>query len=84
VILDPGNPDRKVLLGTDVPDQIRPELVSFLKSKIANFAWSHRDMTGISSEVITHKLNIDPTYTPVTQKRRKNSPDKNKAVEAEV
>ena len=51
VILDPRNPDKKVLLGTDIPDQIRPELVSFLKSKIANFAWSHKDMTGISSEV---------------------------------
>ena len=29
------------------------------------FAWSHKDMLGISPKVIEHKLNVDPEKKPV-------------------
>ena len=84
MVLDPENPDKKALLGADISDQIRPGLVSFLKSQSSNFAWSHTDMTEIDPKVITHRLNIDPIFTPVRQKRRKYSVEKNAAVNSEV
>lgn len=34
--------------------------------KLDAFAWDHGDMTGISKEVITHKLNDDIVYEPRT------------------
>ncbi|XP_070018990.1 uncharacterized protein [Nicotiana sylvestris] len=47
------------------------------------FAWSHSDMTGIPPEVMTHKLNEDPSYPPVKEKKRKQGTFKNqiKAIE---
>ena len=59
IVLDPDYPDRTVSIGSDIPIEIRPDIVSFLKGKVDNFAWSHLDMTGISPDIITHKLNID-------------------------
>ena len=58
--------------------------MSFLKGKVDNFAWSHLNMTGISPDIITHKLNIDSRVKPVRQKRRKIAPERNKAVEEEI
>ncbi|XP_074299101.1 uncharacterized protein LOC141630129 [Silene latifolia] len=55
-------------LGSNAPDTIRPDLVSFLKNKSSCFAWSHFDMTRISVDVSTHKLNIDTSFKPVQQK----------------
>src|SRR6187397_3237078 len=41
-------------------------------------------MKGISPEVITHKLNVDPMHTPVKQKRRKFAPERNKIINEEI
>ncbi|KAK9705136.1 hypothetical protein RND81_07G035400 [Saponaria officinalis] len=68
-------PDRTILIGSDVPDTISLNLLKFLRSKSTCFAWSHMDMTGISADVITHKLNIDKSFMPVQQKIRKFAPD---------
>lgn len=63
--------DKKVLVGEDVSPTIEANLVEFLTSNLYAFAWEHEDITGISPDVITHKLNVDPNYTPVQLKRRK-------------
>ncbi|XP_074288361.1 uncharacterized protein LOC141613521 [Silene latifolia] len=63
---------------------VRPKLVSFLKSKFSCFAWSHFDMTEISADIITHKLNIDISSKPVQQKRRKFAPERNTIINEEV
>ncbi|KAJ9565054.1 hypothetical protein OSB04_001020 [Centaurea solstitialis] len=42
------------------------------------FAWSHEDMVGIDPDIISHKLNVDPSFKPVKQKRRKFAPERNK------
>ena len=41
-------------------------------------------MTRISTEVISHELNVGPTFKPVKQKRRKLGPDRAEAVNSEV
>uniref|UniRef100_A0A2N9ERL6 Reverse transcriptase n=1 Tax=Fagus sylvatica TaxID=28930 RepID=A0A2N9ERL6_FAGSY len=45
---------------------------------------SHDDMPSISTNVITHKLNVNPSTTPVKQKRRVFAPERNAAVVEEV
>ncbi len=84
VTLDEKYPDRKVLVGSNTPDPVRPDLINFLKTKMSCFAWSHFDMTGIDAEVITHKLNIDKSYKPVQQKRRKLAAERYEIVIQEV
>lgn len=64
--------------------QIEANLVEFLTTRLDAFVWEHGDITGISSDVITHKLNVDPNYTPVQQKRRKFAPERNKIINEEL
>ena len=59
-------------------------MITFLKVHHDCFAWSHADMTGVDPEVITHKLEVDPDYPPVRQKRRKFAPERNKVINEEV
>ncbi|KAJ9560505.1 hypothetical protein OSB04_005665 [Centaurea solstitialis] len=48
------------------------------------FAWTHEDMVGIDPDIISHKLNVDPTFKPIKQKRRKFAPERNKVINDEV
>ena len=41
-------------------------------------------MVGINPEIISHKLNVDPSYKPVKQKRRKFAPERNQIINEEV
>ncbi|RRC79860.1 reverse transcriptase-like protein, partial [Escherichia coli] len=41
-------------------------------------------MVGIDPNVISHKLNVDPTFKPIKQKRRKFAPERNKVINDEV
>ena len=48
------------------------------------FAWSHKDMVGISPSVISHVLNVDKNYPPLQQKRRLLDKDLSQALKEEV
>jgi len=48
------------------------------------FAWSHEDMPGIPTNIIQHRLNVDPEKKPVQQRRIVFSPEWNKVVMNEV
>ena len=52
-------------IGTTLSPEMKSMLVQFLKENLNVFAWSHKDMPGISSKVIEHKLNVDPEKKPV-------------------
>lgn len=41
-------------------------------------------MPGIPSKVITHKLNIDPRYRSVRQKKRSFTPERQRVIDEEV
>ena len=41
-------------------------------------------MQGISTDIITHRLNVDQSFRPVKQKRRKFAPKRNKVINEEV
>ncbi|KAG7548086.1 Ribonuclease H domain [Arabidopsis suecica] len=70
--------------GSGLSETLRAELIKFLKRNQKTFAWKIEEMTGIDTKVISHELNIDPTFKPVKQKRRKLGPDRAEAVNAEV
>ncbi|KAJ9537370.1 hypothetical protein OSB04_030103 [Centaurea solstitialis] len=60
------------------------EIASENKEHSDCFAWSHEDMVGIDPSIISHKLNVDPTFKPIKQKRRKFAPERNKVINDEV
>ncbi|KAK3043721.1 hypothetical protein RJ639_001917 [Escallonia herrerae] len=47
------------------------------------FAWRATDMPGIDPEIITHRLNVDPSKKPVKQKKRTFAPERQKKIEEE-
>ncbi|CAL9029545.1 unnamed protein product, partial [Prunus brigantina] len=76
--------DRQVRIGTSLNPSLRREFISFLRANSEVFAWSYDDMPGISPDVISHKLNIDPSFKPVRQKRRSYDTERYEAMKAEV
>ena len=54
--------------------RLRTRLIQFFKENLDVFAWSHEDMPDIPTEVIQHKLNVNPERKPVQQRRRAFTP----------
>ena len=84
VQLDGSDPSKCVGIGTKLKGGIRRELICFLKRNKSTFAWSTEDMPGISIDVMSHQLNVDPSFKPIKQKRRKLGPDRARVVNDEV
>ncbi|XP_027168835.1 LOW QUALITY PROTEIN: uncharacterized protein LOC113768604 [Coffea eugenioides] len=60
------------------------EMLEFLTVFQDVFAWSYDDMTGISTDVVVHKLPTDPTFPPVKQKSRKFKPDMSLKIKEQI
>ena len=63
--LDESNLERYTRVRADLEEKNKKDLVQFLKKNIDVFTWSHEDMPGIDPSVITHRLNICPSFKPV-------------------
>ncbi|KAI3701922.1 hypothetical protein L6452_27409 [Arctium lappa] len=59
-------------------------LIVQLKDRATCFTWTHEDMVDIDPEVISHKLNVDPSFKPIKQKHRKFATERNKVINDEV
>ena len=70
VPLDEFNPDKFTRIGTSMEEKAKQDLVKFLKKSMDVFAWSHEELPRINLSVITHCLNVSPSYKPVCQKKR--------------
>ena len=84
VPISPEDPEAKVFIGSSLPEQIEEYLVEFLKSRKNTFAWKPEDMTGINKNITTHKLDVDPSFRSIHQKRRKFTPERNQIIQEEV
>ncbi|KAL5555727.1 hypothetical protein UlMin_037963 [Ulmus minor] len=71
-------------IGSSLTGQLRTDLINFLRDHRDVFAWSHEDMPGIDPKVIVHRLNIDPSFRPVKQKRRTFNTERYMAINTEV
>lgn len=60
------------------------ELISFLNESGDIFAWSAKDLQGISRDLAQHSLNVAKGSKPRKQKLRKISTEHAKAANAEV
>ena len=71
-------------IGSSILEEIEQGLVKFLKVSRKSFAWKHEDMTCISIEIITQKLNMDPSFRPIHKRRRKFAPEWNQIIQEQV
>ena len=84
ILMDPDDPESKIYIGSGILGRMKEDLISFLKRRKSTFAWKHEDMTGISKDIITHKLGIDRSFKPIHQKRRKFALERNAIIQEEV
>ena len=77
-------PEHLAYIGSKLAEDVRDLLIHFLKQNVEVFAWKQEDMGGIDSTVITHKLNVSPSFKPIKHKRRSFAPKRQKAINEEV
>ena len=77
----PDYPDRHVMIGIELTEELQKAFVKFLKNNYNMFAWSQGDVPGIEH---MHKLFTNPDHLLVRQKRRKFvvTPPKRREVES--
>ena len=71
-------------IGSKLAEDVRDLLIHFLKQNVEVFAYKKEDIGGIDPAVITHKLNVIPSFKPVKHKRRSFTPKRQKAINEEV
>ncbi|GFZ21894.1 hypothetical protein Acr_29g0010560 [Actinidia rufa] len=82
--LDEPGPDRFFLVGSDLNECERTELIQLLKANIEAFAWTPYEMPGIDPNFIKHELNVQSDFRPVKQRGRRSAPEHVDAVIEEV
>ena len=71
-------------IGSKLDEDVKDFLIHFLKHNVEVFSWKQEDMGGIDQAVITHKLNVSPSFKPVKHKRRSFAPKRQKVINEEV
>ncbi|XP_070019583.1 uncharacterized protein [Nicotiana sylvestris] len=80
---DPDNVS-ETKISVHLEPQIRKEIIKALFEYKDIFAWSYDDMPGLSTDLVVHKLPVDPAFPPVKQKVRKFKTDISVKIKEEV
>ena len=78
------DPEHLTYIGSKLAEDLKGLLTQFLRHNKDVFAWKKADMGGIDPAVITHRLNVSPSFKPVNQKRRSFTLERQKAINEEV
>ena len=78
------NPKHLAYIGSKLAEDLRSLLTHFLKQNKDVFVWKQEDMGWIDPAIITHRLNVSPSFKPVKQKRRSFALERQKAINEEV
>ena len=65
------HPEHLAYVGSKLAEYLRSLLIHFLKQNKDVFAWKKEDIGGIDSAIITHRLNVSPSFKPVKKKKKK-------------
>ena len=82
--LDESDLEKYTRVEADLEENAKKDPVQFLKENVDVFAWSHEDMPGMDPGVITHRLNVSPSFKPIRQKKRVFAPKRDNAIKNEV
>ena len=78
------HPEHLAYIGSKLAEDLRSLLIHFLRQNKDVFTWKQEDMGGIDPAIITHILNVSPSFKPVKQKRRSFAPKRQKAINEKV
>ena len=69
-------PEHLAYIGSKLAEDLKILLTHFLRQNKDVFMWKQVDMGGIDPTVITHRLNVSPSFKPVKQKRKSFAPER--------
>ena len=75
---------KEVKVRTGMTTPIRQGLITLLEEYQDVFAWSYQDMPGLDSDIVQHKLPLNPGSSPVKQKLRRMRPEMSLKIKEEV
>ena len=78
------DPEHLAYIVSQLAGDLKGLLTQFLRQNKDVFAWKQADMGGIDPAVITHWLNVSPSFKPIKQKRSSFAPERKKAINEEV
>ncbi|XP_071724381.1 uncharacterized protein [Rutidosis leptorrhynchoides] len=84
VQVHPTDPEKFTMIGSELKEDIRTEIVKFMRTNAVVFTWIAEDMLNIDPSVIVHRLNINPTAKAVKQKKRAYALGRQTAIAYEV
>ena len=71
-------------VGMNLTISTKEKIIGFRKENLDVFAWSHKDMPGISANIIRHCLNVNSKRKLVQQRKKVFAPERNRAIMDEV
>nr|GEX40192.1 reverse transcriptase domain-containing protein [Tanacetum cinerariifolium] len=80
VAIHPEYPKQTIAIGSTLTEEGQKELCGLLRRNLDIFTWKPTDMTGVPRHMAEHRLNIREGCLPVTQKKRGQAPERNKAI----
>ncbi|RDX98896.1 hypothetical protein CR513_18111, partial [Mucuna pruriens] len=73
--LGEGEETKEIRIGKLMPLDLKQGLVEILRESTNIFAWSYRDMPGLDTTIVEHKLPLIPNTVPVRQQLRRMKPE---------
>ena len=65
IIFLEDNPKKIVQISVNLKSSLRDKIIKFLWANTDVFAWLVSDMPDIPTDVIIHKLNVDPNFRSI-------------------
>ncbi|GKE95737.1 reverse transcriptase domain-containing protein [Tanacetum coccineum] len=84
VAIHPEYPEQTIAIGSTLTEEGRKALCDLLRRNLDIFAWKPADMIGVSRHIAEHRLNVREGCSPIRQKKRGQTPERNKAIQEEM
>ncbi|GKA89515.1 hypothetical protein Tco_0811327 [Tanacetum coccineum] len=76
-------PEQIIVIGSTLIEEGRKALCDLHRRNLDIFAWKPTDMEGVPRHIAEHRLNMREGCSPVKQKKRSQTPKRNKAIQEE-
>ena len=70
------DPEHLAYISSKLAEDLKGLLTQFFRQNKDVFAWKQANMGEIDPIVITHRLNVSPSFKPIKQKRRSFAPER--------
>lgn len=75
---------KEVIIWVSLEESVKNRLINMLKEFADVFAWSYRDMPGLDTDIVVHRLPLKEDCHPVKQKLCRTRPDMSEKIKEEV